>query len=162
MNEVAYTLSVGLACVFAWAGLAKARHPRRTRRAFAALGVGPGLARLVPAVEVVLAAGLVVAPVTGVVALLLLAAFSAVLARAGDGASCACFGTSSNAPVSWVQLLRNGLLAAVALVAATSTPQLPGVAAVLTATGVGATGALLLALAELKRGTGAVLGASLP
>lgn len=157
MNGIAYCLAVGLAAVFAWAGVAKLRFPRRTRRAFRALNVDPTLARLVPMIELALALALVVAPRTGIVAVLLVGVFTVVLARADDGVSCACFGSASSEPVSWVQLVRNGMLAAAAGVAATARPVVPDLAAVLAAAGIAAIAVVVLSLADLKRRTGAVL-----
>jgi hypothetical protein len=162
MTDVAYTLAVGLALVFAWAGVAKLLAPRPTARSFAALGVPPGLARVVPYVELALAAGMVLAPITAIGALVLLGAFTIVLVGADDGVRCACFGSASSEPVSWVQVLRNGFLAAAAAVASGSTPRVPSLAAVLTTAGIAAIGLLVLALADLKRKTGAVLALDLP
>ena len=162
MTDVAYTLAVGLALVFAWAGVAKLLAPRPTARSFAALGVPPGLARVVPFVELGLAAGMVVAPITAIAALMLLGVFTIVLVGADDGVQCACFGRASSAPVSWVQVVRNGFLAAAAAVASSATPRVPSLAAVLTTAGIAAIALLVLALADLKRTTGAVLALDLP
>ena len=157
MTDVAYALSIGLALVFASAGVAKLRRPRPTARAFRALGVPDGLARVVPIVELALALGLVVAPITAVAAIALLVAFSVVLVRAEAGVRCACFGSASAEPVSWVQLVRNALLIVAAAIASTATPLVPALAAVLVAAGVAAIGLLVLALADVKRRTGALL-----
>lgn len=162
MNDVAYSLSVGLAAVFAWAGVAKLRAPRPTARAFQALGVPRVLARVVPVVELALAGSLVVTPISAMGAVALLIAFTVVLLRADDGVRCACFGSASADPVSWVQILRNGLLAGAAVIASGATPVVPALAAVLTAAGIAAVSLLVLALAELKRTTGHVLAADLP
>jgi uncharacterized membrane protein YphA (DoxX/SURF4 family) len=162
MNGISYALALGLAAVFAVAGVGKLRHPARTARAFRSLHVPVVLAGVVPRLEVLLAAGIVVAPATALAAVVLLGGFSIVLARADDGVSCACFGSASTTPVSWVQQVRNGALAGVALVASTSTPTVPALAAVLVAAGIGALVALGLALAELHRRTGAVLAVRLP
>lgn len=162
MNDVAYSLSVGLAVVFAWAGVTKLRAPRATARAFTDLRVPPVLARVVPVLELMLAAALVVAPVSALAAVGLLAAFTVVLLRADDGVRCACFGSASSDPVSWVQILRNGLLAGAAVIASGATPVVPALAAVLTAAGIAAVCLLVLALAELKRAIGHVLAVDLP
>ena len=162
MNDVSYALAIGLSIVFAWAGVAKIRAPRPTARAFAALGVPPVLARVVPFVELVLAVALVVAPISALAALALVVAFTVVLLRADDGVRCACFGSGSADPVSWVQVLRNGLLAGAAVIASGATPVIPGLAAVLTAAGIAAICLVVLALAELKRATGRVLALDLP
>jgi hypothetical protein len=157
MGDVAYALSLGLAVVFAAAGIAKLRAPRRTERAFRALGVPTVLARVVPLVELAFAVSLVVAPRSALLAAALLVAFSFVLARADDGVSCACFGSASSIPVSWVQQVRNGMLIVIALVASTGTPGLPTLAAVLTACGVGAIALVVLALADVRQRVGSIM-----
>jgi hypothetical protein len=162
VNELAYALALGLAFVFAWAGIAKLRAPKRTARAFRALGVDPRFAQVLPAIELTLAVAIVVLPVTSLFAALLLGAFTVVIARANPGVGCACFGSASTAPLSWVQVVRNGLLIAVAIVASGSTPVVPGLAAILGAAGLAAIGALVLALAEMKRVTGTVFAMELP
>jgi hypothetical protein len=162
VNDVAYALALGLALVFAWAGAAKLRTPKRTARAFRRLGVPASFARVVPVVELALAVALVLAPVTALAAAALLVAFTVVLARADDAVGCACFGSASTAPAGPVHLLRNALLAAAALVAATATPAAPALAAVLCAAGIAAVGGLVLALADLKHRTGTVLVVELP
>lgn len=162
MNELSYALAVGLALTFAWAGIAKLRAPKRTARAFAALGVDPRLARVVPVVELGLAVAIVAVPLTALLAALLLGAFTVVLARADAGVGCACFGSASTAPVSWVQVLRNGLLVAIAAIACTARPEAPGVAATVAAAGVGALVLVVLALADVKRITGTVLATEIP
>lgn len=162
MNELAYALAIGLALVFAWAGVAKLRAPKRTARAFRALGVDARFARIVPVIELTLAAAIVVVPVTTLFAALLLGAFTVVIARANPGVGCACFGSASTAPLSWVQVLRNGLLIAVAIMASSARPEALGLAAVLGAAGIAAIGALALALAEVKRVTGTVFAVEIP
>lgn len=165
MNELACVAAAGIAALFAWAGGAKLRSRARTTRSFRALGLPvPGaLAIVVPVVELVLAVMLVVVPAAAAtVATALLAAFTVVLARivlAGREVSCACFGTSSSKAVTWVELVRNGVLISVALTIAITgtTPAVPGIAALIAAGTVAATLAVLLALADLKQRTGAVL-----
>lgn len=162
MTEISYALVVGVALVFAWAGVAKLRAPRATARSFEALGVAPGLARAVPFVEVGLAIAMVVAPLTAIAAVVLLGVFTIILMGADDGVRCACFGSGSSEPVSWVQVLRNGFLAAAAVVGSGSTPVVPSLAATLVAAGIGAITLLVLALADLKRKTGHLLALDLP
>jgi uncharacterized membrane protein YphA (DoxX/SURF4 family) len=113
-----------LAAVFAWAGAAKAVDRRATARSFRALGL-PGevvLTTGVPVAELLLAAGLVLAPAAAApVALGLLTAFTVVLGRAlrdGVAVGCGCFGTARRGAVSGRDLARNGVLAALALVVA--------------------------------------------
>ena len=123
-----------LAATFAWAGAAKLGRPQETAAGFADLGLRrPGaFARGVPVVELALAVGLLAVPAAGgVVGLVLLAGFSAVLVRAlrrGGEVRCACFGRPGGPPLSWVELARNGLLAGLAAVAVTAglEPRVPG------------------------------------
>jgi hypothetical protein len=114
-------LAIALAAVFAWAGAAKAVDRAATARSFRALGL-PGGALFttgVPAAELVLAAGLVLVPAAAAaVAFGLVVAFSVVLARAlrdGVAMGCGCFGTARRGPVSGRDLVRNAVLAVVAL-----------------------------------------------
>lgn len=112
-----------LAAAFVVASGSKLAAGARTTATFHALGLpaAKGMARAVPLVELVVAVALVAAPaVGGVAALVMLAAFSAVLARAvasGIGAPCACFGRPRAEPVSVVDIVRNILLSALAVVA---------------------------------------------
>jgi uncharacterized membrane protein YphA (DoxX/SURF4 family) len=117
-------LGIVLAAVFAWAGAAKAVDRRATARSFRALGL-PGevvLTTGVPVAELLLAAGLVLAPAAAApVALGLLTAFTVVLGRAlrdGVAVGCGCFGTARRGAVSGRDLARNGVLAAMALAVA--------------------------------------------
>lgn len=162
VNELAYALALGLAATFAWAGVAKLRAPKRTEQAFVALGVHATLAKVVPLVELALAMSIAVAPIAALLAALLLGAFTVVIARANPGVGCACFGSASTAPLSWVQVLRNGLLIAVAIVACSASPASLGMAAVAGAAGIGAIVLLVLALADVKRATGTVLATEIP
>jgi len=115
--------AVVLAVTFAWAGAAKLGRPDETAAGFADLGLGRSrvLARGVPAVELALAFALLAVPAAGGVAtLVLLGCFSAVLAQAlrrGGAVRCACFGLAGGPPLSWVELVRNGLLGVLALLA---------------------------------------------
>lgn len=127
MGPMLVDLGMAAACVlavtFAWAGAAKLGRPAETAAGFAALGLGrpATLARAVPPVELTLAVVLLAAPAAGgAAALVLLAGFSAALARAlrrGVEVPCACFGRAGGPPVSWVELARNALLAALAVLA---------------------------------------------
>ena len=165
METVARVSAVVLTIVFAWAGAAKLGSRPRTVRSFRALGLPAVLATAVPIVELAIALGLLVRPaVTSLVAIALLVAFTVVLARAEGDVPCACFGTARAEPVSWVELVRNSMLIGVAVVIAASrtSPAVPGLASVIGAgTGV-AILAVVLALADLKRRTGAVLALRLP
>lgn len=169
MTDVGYCAALVLAVVFAWAGISKLGARARTARTFRALGLpaAASLAVAVPAVELALAIGLVLAPGWAAAgALALLAAFSVFLARAvraGVDVGCGCFGSAGDDPVSYVELLRNGLLGIAALLAlATPAPVAPDLPAVLVA-GLGvALAALVLALAELKREVGHVWSMEIP
>lgn len=121
--------ALALAAVFTVAAATKLAHPPIARREFAALGLpAPGLlARVVPPVEFVIAVLLLVRPaVGGVLAALVLVAFTAVLAaavRSGRSVSCGCLGPLSRKPVSVATLVRNlGLIALADLAAVTPTP----------------------------------------
>lgn len=118
-----YLAAVALAGLFLLAATAKWRDPAATARGFRALGVPRPwtAARAVPAVEALLALGLLVRPVlAGPAALALLVAFTVFLAlriRAGVTAACQCFGGRSDASLSWAEVLRNGWLVVAAAVA---------------------------------------------
>jgi uncharacterized membrane protein YphA (DoxX/SURF4 family) len=158
MAGLPYACALVLAAVLVWAGAAKLARPATTAASFEALGVPAprALARAVPVAELALSAALLAAPRPGAAAsLAVLAAFTAVLARAlarGTTAGCACFGSPSAEPVSASDLVRNGLLAALALTALAAPPtdpSLPSPAAatvVLVATAAGA------ALVRVSRG----------
>ncbi len=111
-----------LAAVFAFAGGAKFADQRATAEGFRALGLrhADRLAAQVPAVELATAVLLIAAPVGGgAVALLLLVAFSVLLVkqlRAGVDAPCKCFGSTRTKPIGWLDLGRNLVLAALAVV----------------------------------------------
>ena len=143
-----------LAATFAWAGAAKLGQPSETAAGFDALGLGAAaaLARIVPAVELLLAVALLVAPrMGGAVALVLLAGFCVVLVRAlrrGVEVRCACFGQAGGPPLSVVDLVRNGLLGLLAAFAlAADQPQVPSLpAGALMASAVLACAAGLIAL----------------
>jgi len=164
MAGACYLAGLVLAVTFAAAGWAKLRAPRATAATFAALGLPApgGLARGVPLVEFGLALALTVVPVLGAGgALAALAGFSAVLVgplRAGRDVACGCFGTSGTARVSWVELVRNGLLAGLALaaLAGPARPIVPGPAAVVLVGSAVVGGLLVLALCRLRREVGAV------
>jgi uncharacterized membrane protein YphA (DoxX/SURF4 family) len=128
---------LGLACVLAYAGIAKLRDRAGTRGTLVRFGapgsVAPAAALALPLLELAVAVALVpatTARAAGVVAAVLLTLFTAVIARAviaGDRAPCNCFGVrprrgarALGAPA----LVRNLLLTGVAIaVAVTATPQ---------------------------------------
>jgi uncharacterized membrane protein YphA (DoxX/SURF4 family) len=122
--SAADALALALAAVFAWAGAAKAVDRRTTARTFRALGLPAvtALTTVVPATELLLAAGLVLVPgAAAPVALAVLAGFTVLLfraRRAGVAVGCGCFGTARRGPVSGRDLVRNGVLGLVAVVVA--------------------------------------------
>lgn len=138
MSDVAYAAAVLLAGVFAWAGASKLLQRDRTTRTFAAFGLpAPSvLSTAVPGIELLLALGLLLIPaVAAYAALALLAAFTTFLVRAvraGSHVGCGCFGSSSTAPVSSADVLRNGFLGGCALITTFATgPTVPGLGAIL-------------------------------
>jgi uncharacterized membrane protein YphA (DoxX/SURF4 family) len=149
VTGLAYLAALFLAGVLALAGVAKLRDRPGTVRSFRALGLPAPLATAVPVVELLLAAGLVVLPGwSAAVALAVLAAFTTFLARAvrdGVAAPCNCFGSTGGAAVSAVELVRNLLLAAVAVVALTAGgPRRPSLVAVGTAVAAAVAGRVTL------------------
>lgn len=146
MGGFGYVCAVVLAAVFVRAGVAKAIRSEGTVAGFVALGVprAPAVARAVPAVEMALAVALLSFPrIGGVAALVTLATFSLFLARAvraGVTVGCNCFGQARAEPVSGRDLVRNAMLATLALAALSTTrPVMPSlVAAVAAAVVVGA------------------------
>ena len=112
-----------LAVLLVWAAVAKARQPDFTRDSFARMGIRwpEAFASGVPVVEGVVAILVVVSPpVGGAAAFGLLVAFTIVLVRvirSGSHAGCACFGSPRSAPVSWVDVARNGGLLVLSLFA---------------------------------------------
>jgi hypothetical protein len=119
---VAASLVVG--GVFVVSSVAKLADPARWRSQSADMGVPWSAARVVPYGEAVLAAWLIVQwqrAAAASVAVLVLVAFTALVAvRLAQGRHpvCACFGSLSARPIGASTLVRNGLIVAVALVAA--------------------------------------------
>lgn len=159
MSEMAAPAALLLAGVFAWAALAKVGAPGATALGLRRLGlpVPRVLAAILPAAEAGLAVLLVLSPrAGGLTALLLLAVFAVVLAagaRRGSG-GCACFGGAGADTPASTALLRNGLLAVAAVVAAappTGRLGLPGMLATGAAAVLGVVG---LALWDLRARTG--------
>lgn len=113
---------VALAVVFAFAGGAKLADRDATAEGFRALGLGSAERRAVqvPVLELATAVLLVAAPIGGaIVALALLSAFTVALVRllhAGSRAPCRCFGGVRTRPIAWIDVARNALLAALAVV----------------------------------------------
>jgi len=116
-----------LAAVFAVAGVAKLLDAAGSRAALEGFGVPRAAARpasrVLPVVELAIAAGLLVpasAWWSALAAAGLLAVFMAAIGVSmtrGAAPDCHCFGRLHSAPVSWSTQLRNGVLAAAAGVA---------------------------------------------
>ena len=148
MPDFGYACALVLAAVFVRAGVGKGVRPRDTAAGFAALGVPfpEAAARTVPVVELVLAVILLANPRPGgIAALALLAIFSVLLGgavRRGVTTGCNCFGAARVEPVSRVDLVRNGLLALLAVAAlGAPSPTVPdplAAAAVVAVVGAGA------------------------
>jgi len=159
MDALASATAIVLAAVFAWAGVAKLLRRADTAASFVALGVpaARGLAVVVPLVELALAAGLVLRPaLAGWAALALIFAFTVVIWRAihrGIKAPCSCFGTASKEPVSTNEIVRNGMLAGLAVLAtaAHGAAGWPGLPQIVIVTVLAALGRVALAVAEFRR-----------
>jgi peroxiredoxin len=123
---------LALAAVFAVAAAGKMMDLAGSRKALGDFGFGPRLAALggpaLPALELLIAAALVVTPTArwgAVTALVLLGAFIvgiARLLRAGQAPDCHCFGQIHSEPVGASTLIRNAVLAAAALVVVVGAP----------------------------------------
>jgi uncharacterized membrane protein YphA (DoxX/SURF4 family) len=122
-DGVGYLSALLLAVVFVVAATAKLRAPRVTEQSFADLGVPrpTAMARAVPVTEVLIAAALVaIPPVGGLAALGSLTFFTTFLVlrlREGVRAPCACFGTTSRAPLSAANIVGNAFLIVLAILA---------------------------------------------
>lgn len=123
MSALSLVAGVVLGLVFVVAGVSKLSSPHWPGDAVA-LGVSERVARPVPLVEIALGA-LVAARVTppwpASMAIVLLVLFSAVVWRASrleQPPACACFGSFGRRPVGRGHLARNGVLLALAVIAA--------------------------------------------
>ena len=163
VSGAAYLSGLLLAAVFAVAGGAKLLRPGATAAALADLAMPAPtvLSRALPVLELALSLTLVAAPRAGAVAALAaLSAFTAVVVRAlraGASTTCGCFGSPRSEPLSFVEVVRNALLGALA--AATlgaAHPVAPRFEAVVLVTSAAVAGALVLALCDLRRRMGAV------
>jgi uncharacterized membrane protein YphA (DoxX/SURF4 family) len=155
MDGFGYACGGVLAALLVWAAVAKLGRPHSTAQGFAALELpaATALAWMVPAAELVVAVVLLAAPrLGGVAALVLLALFSAVIARAlhaGVEAPCACFGTRSAEEVAPRDLVRNGLFALLAVAALVDgRPRWPSPAAAAVSLVVAGVGAVALRAAH--------------
>jgi len=159
MAGVASVAAVALAAVFGWAALAKSVRYRPTVSAFRDLGLPAPrpLALAAPASELLIAGALLSRPdIGGLLALATLAVFTAVVVRAvarGATTGCGCFGSRRDLPVSGADVVRNGLLAALAVLA-TGTRRLvrPGPGALAAMVVVVVAGVALQAMARRRLG----------
>jgi methylamine dehydrogenase accessory protein MauD len=123
-----------LAAAFAVAAVAKLVDRDGTRRMLTAFGAPEGAWLALPAVELVVAAGLVPAASAqwaGIAAAVLLVVFSAAIVRAllrGERPDCRCFGAVGARPVGGWTLARNGALLLLALFVAADGISVEGLA----------------------------------
>jgi hypothetical protein len=162
MSGVAGASAVALAFVLLVAAVTKVRDRTGTRSSFRGLGVpAPNqLAVAVPVAEGAVAVALVFVPIVGgIAASVLLASFTAAVARAiaqRRNVPCACFGARTARPVSGRTLVRNAGLIVLALVATAAgregaRPTLPGAIVV---TGAIAVVLVMAAIDDVRRTTG--------
>jgi hypothetical protein len=156
VNDAALALAarIVLAVVLASSAIAKLRARDAVREQVATLvseRAAPVVAPLLPAAELLVAVGLVAwwSPVPGVVAVVLLALFTIVLLRAvARHVPCVCFGASKlDPPVGPAGVIRNGYLAALAVLATGSPSDASGVATVIALAVLGAIAALAVRMA---------------
>ena len=123
-GSLAVVATVVLAGTFTVAAILKFRDPAATRQSLANFGLPTPrlLAVAVPVTELTTALLLVVDRRTGgPCAVALLVAFTTLIAGrlvAGRRDSCGCFGTWSSRPLSWRDLVRNGILTALGVLTA--------------------------------------------
>jgi uncharacterized membrane protein YphA (DoxX/SURF4 family) len=159
----AYLSAVVLGSVFAWAGGSKLVSEDAAAGAFRAMGLPAPriMTRAVALLELTIALLLLTTPTLGgILAMAVLLAFTIVLGRSlrsGLGVPCGCFGTARQKPVSWVELVRNGLLAVLAVSAMfAGSPATPTTAEFVLVTSGVVAGSLVIALCDLRREAGAV------
>ena len=118
----AFAARIVLAVVLASSAIAKVRSRAAVREQVATLvsaRAAPVVAPLLPAAELLVAAGLVAwwTAFPGIIAVVLLALFTIVLVRAeARRVPCLCFGSSKlDTPVGPAGVIRNGILAALAV-----------------------------------------------
>lgn len=123
MEVIGRIAAVVLGAVFVVAGASKLAAGSTWIAQARQMGVTQAVATVVPGVELLLGAALVTGlamPLPAVAAIVLLVAFSVVIARQlvdGRHPSCACFGAWSTRPLSDTHLLRNAALVAIAALA---------------------------------------------
>ncbi|MEO6570170.1 MAG: MauE/DoxX family redox-associated membrane protein [Ilumatobacteraceae bacterium] len=123
MTTVSIMAAVLLGAAFVVAGASKLAAGAAWPAQALGLGVSMPIARIVPIVELIIGASLVVQlarPWPAIAALTLLAMFTALIGlrlSQGRHPPCACFGAWSAEPIGAVHLARNGALAALGLLA---------------------------------------------
>jgi hypothetical protein len=128
LGAIAAAARIILAAVLVFAAVSKLRAREETRRRTVAL-MGPRgeiVAAILPWVEIAIAVALLVwwSAIPGVVAALLLLAFTAVVVNAQlRHLPCPCFGGASEREAGPRQVVRNGVLIALAILA-TGSPRL--------------------------------------
>ena len=140
-ESAAWATRLALAAVFAAAAFGKLTARDSARDAVTAFGVPtrlvPTVAWTLPAVEILIAVGLLTRPAATVAAaagLGLLVLFTATVAFhlvRGNHPACACFGETSAVPIGNTTLVRNGVLLALGTVTLVSTVRFPGLPAAL-------------------------------
>ena len=162
-SGIGYVAAVVVAAVFAMAAAAKLRDLRQTSVDFERLGVpNPEvLARLVPLAELAITTLLLIVPAGGAIAALVtLAFFTTFLVgrlRSGITAPCACFGASAKAPLSGIEITRNGgLMVLAALALAAERPVRPTVGDVVVVVVPTLIGAGVLHLLRMRRGPASI------
>lgn len=122
MHSAAIVASLLLGAMFLTAAVSKLRAPERWRAGAAELGLVRPLVAVMPYVEAVLGASLLVQPrAAAIVAIVLLASMTGlIVVRLAQGRrpACACFGSLSTRPIGVGTVLRNVAFIAVAVVAA--------------------------------------------
>lgn len=124
MHVVGVVAAVATALVLLVAGVGKVAAPAAWRQQAVGMGVAAGMAAVVPFVELLLGALLLVQfqrHLLAWVAVALFAAFSGLIAwrlAQGQRPPCACFGSLSVRPIGPGHLVRNGVFIAVAVLAA--------------------------------------------
>lgn len=125
MHMVGVMASVAVAAVLLVAGVGKVASPAAWRTQAAGMGVAGPIAAVVPFVELLLGALLVVQVQRHVfawAAVVVFAVFTALLAlrlAQGRRPPCACFGSLSVRPIGPGHLARNAVFIAIAVLAAT-------------------------------------------
>ncbi len=163
MTEVSSVAAVALALVMLYAAQSKLRTHQTTTRSFRQLGLPQPsfVAWLVPLAEIAIAVALMFFPGWGgVAAFVMLVGFTTFLVsilRSDAQLSCGCFGSTSNEPVSIVEIGRNLILLGLAA-ASTSIEHLtwPSLAAIMVVSLAGVIGLTVVQLVFLRSQIGSL------